>query len=125
MLGSGLNRKWPSTNEFWNDAASSEILGHPPVRRSGHDAREGEDGLDQATGRVRPGDVSLLDEYFFLVQKPAAATAAVIQTKAKESWSVPTSIQVVVISLTGNTPMVMVSAGASVLTLHDTVADVL
>ena len=31
VLGSGLNNKWHSTDEFWNDAAFKGILAHPPV----------------------------------------------------------------------------------------------
>ena len=30
VLGSGLNNKWHSTDEFWNDAAFKGILAHPP-----------------------------------------------------------------------------------------------
>ena len=71
------------------------------------------------------GGVALLDDYLFLGQKLAAATGAAIQMKREESWSERASIQLVDISLPGKTRMVMVNTGKSVLTLHDTVADVL
>ena len=31
VLGSGLTKKWHSTDEFWNEAALNGILDHPPV----------------------------------------------------------------------------------------------
>ena len=48
VLGSGLNEKWHSTDEFWNEAALNGILDDPPVRDSffqANDFVKGADGL--------------------------------------------------------------------------------
>ena len=78
----------------------------------------------QASGRVDvPGGEALTDDYVFLGQQPAAATEATTHMKRKESWSETARIQLMIVSLTGKTRIVMVDTCTSVLTLHDVVAD--
>ena len=45
VLRSGINKRLPSTDEFWNEIASSGILVPPPVILFFHDFVKGADGL--------------------------------------------------------------------------------
>ena len=71
---------------------------------------------DEASGRVDVSSGVSVDVVKVLndCPQPAVACTAALQAKAKESLSNPASIQVIVISLTGKTKMVVLSLDASV-----------